>query len=83
MDIVRFGGGAFFKIKGFCQEINGETFVRFTKIICMSLPHRLSIFLAFFLEFNFLALKKILNIKLTAIFLDQFVLNILYYSLYD
>ena len=57
--------------------------VRFTKIICMSLPHRLSIFLAFFLEFNFLALKKILNIKLTAIFLDQFVLNILYYSLYD
>ena len=74
MDIVRFGGGgAFFKIKGFCQEINGETFwgflgafsvtynVRFTKIICMSLPHRLSIFLAFFLEFNFLALKKYLT----------------------
>ena len=35
------------------------------------------------MEFNFLAFKKILNIKLTAIFFYQFVLNILYYRLYE
>ena len=42
-----------------------------------------NIFLAFFMEFSFLAFKKYLQIKLTAIFFYQFVLNILYYKLYD
>ena len=94
MEIVRFLGGICLTLKGFCQQINGEIFafwhfsvtyyVSFTKIICIRLPHRLKVFfLAFFMEFSFLALKKILNIKLTAIFFYQFVLNILYYKLYD
>ena len=77
MEIVRFLGGIC--LKGFCQQINGEIFAFwhfsvtynvsfFTKIICISLPHRLKVF---FLHFSwnafFLHLKKILNIKLTAI----------------
>ena len=69
MEIVRFLGGICLTLKGFCQEINGEIFafwhfsvtynVSFTKIICISLPHRLKVF---FLHFSwnsvFLHLKK-------------------------
>ena len=49
MEIVRFLGGIYLTLKGFCQQINGESFafwhfsvtynVSFTKIICISLPH--------------------------------------------
>ena len=94
MEIVRFLGGFRLTLKGFCQQINGEIFafwhfsvtynVSFTKIICISLPHQLKVF---FLHFSgnsvFLHLQKIPHIKLTAIFFYQFVLNILYYKLYD
>ena len=56
-------------LKEFCQQVNGEILafwhfpvtynVSFTKIICISLPHRLKVFfLHFFMEFSFLALKK-------------------------
>ena len=77
MEIVRFGGGGggggiCLTLKGFCQQINGEIFafwhfsvtynVSFTKIICISLPHRLKVF---FLHFSwnsvFLHLKKYLT----------------------
>ena len=65
----RGGGGICLTLKGFCQQINGEIFafwhfsvtynVSFTKIICISLPHRLKVF---FLHFSwnsvFLHLKK-------------------------
>ena len=70
MEIVRFLGGICLTLKEFCQQINGEIFafwhfsvtynVSFTKIICIRLSHRLKVFffLAFFMEFSFLALKK-------------------------
>ena len=69
MEIVRILGGICLTLKEFCQQINGEIFafghfpvtynVSFTKIICISLPHRLKVFfLHFFMEFSFLALKK-------------------------
>ena len=94
MEIVRIFGGICLTLKEFCQQINGEIFafwhfpvtynVSFTKIICISLPHRLKVFfLHFFHGIQFSCIKKILNIKLTAIFFYQFVLNILYYKLYD
>ena len=63
--------------------------VSFTEIICISMPHRLNVFSRIFHEFNFLAFKKmksskkILKIKVTALFSYQFVINILYYRLYD
>ena len=92
--LLDFREGIRLTLKGFCQQINGESFafwlfsvtynVSFIKIICISLLHRLKVF---FLHFSwnsvFLHLKKILNIKLTAIFFYHFVLNILYYKLYD
>ena len=96
------GGGAFFlNFNGILPENETVNFFvffffaffsniqcKFTKIICISMPHRSSItciFLAFFMKFNFLAFKKnekkILKIKMTAIFFYGFVLNILYYRL--
>ena len=71
MDFVRFFGGIYLTLKEFCQQINGEIFafwhfsvtynISFTKIICISLPHRLKD-LVFFLHFSgnsvFLHLKK-------------------------
>ena len=71
MDFVRFLGGIYLTLKEFCQQINGEIFafwhfsvtynISFTKIICISLPHRLKD-LVFFLHFSwnsvFLHLKK-------------------------
>ena len=56
--LLDWGGGAFLTLKGFCQEINGEFFViwhfsvtynvSFTKLICMSLPHRFKVFFSHF-----------------------------------
>ena len=61
--------------------------VNSTNVICISMPHRLNVFfLHFFMKVNFLVFEKkfkeILTIKITAIFF-QFVVNILYYRLYD
>ena len=62
--------------------------VSFVKIIHISMPHRLNVFLAFFHEILFSCIKnlnkkKILKIKITVRKNYQFVLNILYYRLYD
>ena len=57
-------------LTGFCQEINGKSFlfwhlsvrynVSFIKTIRISMPHRLNVFLShFFMKFYFLAFKKL------------------------
>ena len=62
MEIVRFLGGICLTLKGFCQQINGEIFafwhfsvtynVSFTRIICISLPHRLKVFFLYILYYK-------------------------------
>ena len=69
MEIVRFFGGICLTLKEFCQQINGEIFafwlfsvtynVSFTKIICISLPHRLKVFFScIFHGIQFSCIKK-------------------------
>ena len=73
MEIVRFGRGSIcLTLKGFCQQINGEIFafwhfsvtndVSFNKNNLHKLaPSIKNTFLAFFMEFSFLAFKKYLT----------------------
>ena len=79
---------------GFCQEINGEILVffflhysvtynvKFTKIICISMSHRLYVFFLFH-EIQFSCIKNKLKLRIIAIFLYPFLLTITFYGLYD
>ena len=77
-------GGICFNFNKFARKLNGVFFcifyvrynVSFIEIICISMPHRLNIFLAIFMKYCFLAFKnlkkEILKIKITAIFFTSF-----------